>query len=744
MDTSNSPFDAPMNTSARAGAGGIDLMHFVHLLLGHKWKIMFFVSVVTVVTVVMVKPMRSIYQAETTVMIETSHNNYVQLEPFYGGNTQNREYMATQYEIIRSRHLAEKVIDRLNLVRHPEYDPRQQVVEPSLISSLLAKVLGKSQDTQPKPPPVPDEQIDAMVKQRLLRTFKSSLLVIPLYGTHLVKIGFTSNDPVLSAQVANAVADVYIESYLESRLAATKKATNWISERVSELRDNLQESEQRLQDYKEQESLVDVQGVRTLDSAELTQLREDFIDARQARVNAENLYRQVASYEQLNLNQLMAIPIIFNNDSVQRLVEQKNSAQRTVVELSKRYGPKHPKMISALAIQKDIDQDLDAQMRSVSKAIINNYQSNVRNEQNLQGQIDQARDRLQSVSRKEVKLRELEREVETNRQIYDLFLSRGKEADESSRIEQPHASIVDPAVPPPGPIGPNKKKFVIAAFLFSGALSCGLIILLDLLDSTLRTNDDIENKLGMPVLGFLPLVKLAKNQFAFRAFSEEDQFGFMESIRSIRTSLIMSGLEKPFETIVVTSSVQSEGKSTVALNLAEAMGQMEKVLLIDADMRRPALARILGMPSSSLGLSNIISGKVRVNECIHRLPDSNIDVILAGTIPANPLEMLGSKEFNELLRFLNTQYDRVIIDSAPVHVVSDAKVLSSKADTMVYVVKASSTQVRIAKKGLSLLQNVNAPLSGVVLNQVDLNKSSNYDPYYSIYKQQYGYVTSSS
>lgn len=182
----------------------------------------------------------------------------------------------------------------------------------------------------------------------------------------------------------------------------------------------------------------------------------------------------------------------------------------------------------------------------------------------------------------------------------------------------------------------------------------------------------------------------------------------------------------------------------MALNLAEAMGQMEKVLLIDADMRRPALARMLGMPSSSLGLSNIVSGKVKVNECVHRLPDSEIDVILAGTIPTNPLELLGSKKFSELLNSLNATYDRVIIDSAPVHVVSDAKILSSKADTMVYVVKANSTQIRIAKKGLALLNDVHASVSGVVLNQVDLNKSSQYDPYYSIYKQQYGYVASNS
>ena len=243
------------------------------------------------------------------------------------------------------------------------------------------------------------------------------------------------------------------------------------------------------------------------------------------------------------------------------------------------------------------------------------------------------------------------------------------------------------------------------------------------------------------MLGFVPLIKSNKSKYAFRAFSDDNpDIGFTEAIRTVRTSLVLASLENPFKVIIVTSSVPGEGKSTLALNMADAMGQMEKVLLIDGDMRKPTVGKALGLPSSTVGLSNAIVGKAKLDSCIQRIPGMQIDILSSGMVPSNPLELLGSMRFKQLLEELKQRYDRIIIDSAPLHIVSDAKILSSYADSLIYVVKSDSTPLNIVSKGINGLRSVNAPITGAVLNQVDLQKASQYDAYYGVYEQGYGYI----
>ncbi|MGH1485638.1 MAG: GumC family protein [Cellvibrionaceae bacterium] len=740
--SSQSPFSSSaspsnnMESNPVAEGDGIDIQYYVRLLFLNKWKIIFFVGIVTALTVAYVKPMPAIYYTEATMLIETDKANVVGLQDIYSSNTRHRTFLATQYEIIRSRALAEKVVDRLNLVRHREYDGRQKEPKKSLLAQLGLASDDKKEDEGPQ---MSDEEMDAFLRPIITRIVSRSLAVNPVRRTQLVKIGYTSGDPKLAADIANAMADVYIESYLEARLDVTKKAASWLSGRLDELRDNLQSSEERLQAYKERERLVDVEGVRTLDAAELTQLRNNLVVARQARADAQTLYQQAQT---LPVDQLMGIPALLNNPIIQGAVQAKADADRNVADLSKRYGPRHPLMLSALTTQEQLGKELSQRVKSAAGGLRAGYQSALKTEQELERQISNARFRLQNVGRKEVKLRELERDVETNRQLYDLFLSRGKETDETSRLQEPPARVVDSAVAPAYPIGPNKKKFVMAALVFSSGLIVGLIILLDFLKSTVRTSDDVENRLRIPMLGFVPYIKSNKSKYAFRAFGDDsNDMGFAESIRTIRTSLVLASLESPFKVIVVTSSVPGEGKSTLALNMAEAMGQMEKVLLIDGDMRKPTVGKALGLPSSTVGLSNAIMGKAKLDSCTQRVPGMQIDIMSSGMIPNNPLELLGSSRFKRMLEDLKGKYDRIIIDSAPVHIVSDAKILSSYADSLIYVVKSDSTPLNIVSKGVKSLRSVNAPITGAVLNQVDLKKASQYDTYYGVYEQGYDYIT---
>jgi capsular exopolysaccharide synthesis family protein len=727
-----------LGSTITSAADNIDFSRYIRLVMYNKWRILAFVVLVTGIAILLVKPLPYEYEAETTVLIDTNRQNIAGIPDVYNTNTQNREYFATQYQIIGSRSLIEKVVDRLNLTTHPEYDPRQQE-ESKGLGAFLGGIFGGADEDGEY---LTEEEEEFEIRRQLVSYFGRQLSVFPIYGTHMVSIRYIANDPELAADVANAMADAYIESYLEAKLETTQKATSWLSERLAGLRETLEESERKLQDYKESEQLVDVSGVRTLDSAELAQLREDLVDARQARTQAESTYQQVRNYRSLSTDQLLAIPTILNNSVVQRVVESKSAVDRRVADLKRRYGTRHPEMQAALAEQSEINADLASRLRSVSEGITANYRAAVRAERELVSQIDLTRSRLQTVGRKEVRLRELEREVETNRQLYDLFLSRGKETDESGRIQEPPARIIDVAIAPSLPIGPNKAKYIIAALILSLGLSIGLLIVIDMMDATIKTSEDVEHKLKTPMLGFLPLDKENKSEVAFRAFQDEEENStFTESIRSIRTSLILSSLDSPFKVIMVTSSLPGEGKSTIALNIAEALGQMEKVLLVDADMRRPTMAKAIDVDKTSSGLSEIIAGEAKIDDCIHKLSNSETEIITSGAIPNNPLELLSGNAFKNCLELLKTRYDRIIIDSAPVNLVSDAQIISSHADSLLYVVKANSTGASLANKGIKTLRKINAPITGVILNQVDLKKANQYDSYYGSYEKHYAYVS---
>jgi capsular exopolysaccharide synthesis family protein len=274
---------------------------------------------------------------------------------------------------------------------------------------------------------------------------------------------------------------------------------------------------------------------------------------------------------------------------------------------------------------------------------------------------------------------------------------------------------------PGSPFKPNKQLSLLLAFLGSLLLGCAIALVLEILDNTVKSPDDVQSKLGVALLGTLPAIRTDKSG-GFEQFWQQPGSGYAESIRTIRTGVVLSSLDDPARVIVVTSTVPGEGKSTIALNLGAALAQMENTLVIGADLRRPSLARQCGLAPNHSGLTHFISGTAGLDDCIEHLPDLNLHVMPAGIIPPNPLEMIGSRKFVEGLNELRQRFDRIVIDSAPVHAVSDALILASYADSVIYVVQADSTSATQASKGIDSILASNEPLTGVVLNHFDARK----------------------
>jgi succinoglycan biosynthesis transport protein ExoP len=334
----------------------------------------------------------------------------------------------------------------------------------------------------------------------------------------------------------------------------------------------------------------------------------------------------------------------------------------------------------------------------------------------------------------------LQREVQTNRNLYDTFFTRIKQANDSLELQTANARIVDSAVTPSSPFKPRKALLVSLALVLSLMFGALLAFMLDYLDSTFKGAEDVEDKLGVSMLGMVPLVKQKKKEAAGLLFLDDNQKNYAEAMRTVRTSVVLSGIDKPHRTIMVTSSVPSEGKSTSAINLAVAIGQMERVLLIDADMRKPTIAKVLNLPPNSPGLSNLVAGTATLDDCILHMEDANIDVLTSGLIPPNPSELLSSHKFAELLRKFAQEYDRVIIDSPPTLLVSDALLMSKVVDAVVYVIRSDITTHQTVRTGVNRLLAVKAPIIGVILNKVNMKKAAQYYGAYSSYYAYGGYV----
>jgi succinoglycan biosynthesis transport protein ExoP len=642
----------------------IDLRHYWRVLMRFKWGIIGLAIAVTLAAVFFVSAMRPVYKSSVTLLIEQKQGKTLtSLDDVYGAELTGKEYLQTQFEILKSRELAARVVKDLNIAQHPDYIVKASTenVEKSwwqLIDWKQYLPAGHEQN----PTPSDEEKFVALVDKFMLH-----LSIEPIRQTQLVKINFESYDRALTSRVANEMAKAYINSQMEARITLTQNAADWLSTRLGALKANLEVSEKKLQEYREQNNLVEngnKTGVLGLSAEQLTQINQ-----------------------------------------------QVTKAQFKISEISQRYGEKHPALIQA-----------KLELGEAQRAF------------------NEAKDASIELSRKEFKFQELQREVQTNRNLYDTFFTRIKQANDSLELQTANARIVDSAVTPSSPFKPRKALLVSLALVLSLMFGALLAFMLDYLDSTFKGAEDVEDKLGVSMLGMVPLVKQKKKEAAGLLFLDDNQKNYAEAMRTVRTSVVLSGIDKPHRTIMVTSSVPSEGKSTSAINLAVAIGQMERVLLIDADMRKPTIAKVLNLPPNSPGLSNLVAGTATLDDCILHMEDANIDVLTSGLIPPNPSELLSSHKFAELLRKFAQEYDRVIIDSPPTLLVSDALLMSKVVDAVVYVIRSDITTHQTVRTGVNRLLAVKAPIIGVILNKVNMKKAAQYYGAYSSYYAYGGYV----
>lgn len=721
---------------------GLDIRWIWRVIWGHKFSIAGLTLLIMIVSALMVFRQTPLYRAQATLQIE---HNQAQISPVQNAVTSSQDYWRyyeTQYGLIKRRAIGERVVKTLG------YQAPGDVLDEAAPATLEAdspeapEEQGWSwkslfpEEWFPTPPPLTPEQ----KYNGLVNWIVGSISVQPRRNSQLVDIGFVSADPEQAATIANAVAQAYIDDNLAGRLEMNDAATSYLNEELIGLKRKLEASEARLQAYLDEKQLVDVQGVDSLLNQELTLGTSKLAEARKERARAEVLLQQIQRARAQGEDRLVDIGALTDHPQARASYEAYTAAERTAEELSNRYGPLHPRMKQAQSDKEAARAVLQRQLMIAANALERDYQAALEAERLARQDLDQSKDRLRDVDRSEFEYQRLQREVETNEQLYDRFLTQIKESDASERVISANARIINRAMVPTAPFSPNKRRAVMLAMVLGLMISIGLAFLLDHLDNTFKSVEDVEQKLGIPVLGVLQKIKLDGDDKTdpIRHFRENKNSVFSEVIRTIRTGVLLSSLDDRKKIMLVTSSVPGEGKTTVSMNLANALSEMRSVLLIDADMRRPMVAKALESEGRKLnGLSQFITGERKLSECIHRLdPEADLYIMPAGVIPPNPLEMLSSKRFDEALDKLAEKFDHIVIDCAPVLAVSDAMVLSRKASAVVFVIKSDSTPIQAVRNGLKQMQRVGANIVGGVINQVQ-NKTRRYYGKYSNYGGDY-------
>lgn len=572
--------------------GGIDLRHAWNVVSRRKWAILALAIVATLLTALVVYAMTPIFRAAAILNIQSEQANIVSIEEIYGLDTRNKAYYNTQAAILKSRPIAAKVLEKVG-------------APPRVTNKAASRFKFNWRSLLPfKAPIPPGGPVEYDLTEARISSYLSGVSIEPIRDTQLVNVIYESPDPRLAAAYANAHAEAYIESILDARMSVQQSASSWMSERVDELRVNLQESEAKLQAFREQERLIDSEGFRALPTLEITDLSSRLVNARRRLSATKIAYLQVYGNESASIE---SVPAVLDNNAVQGFRRVQAAAEQKVAELAKRYGPKHPKMIAAQSELSEATENLLGQQRDVAGGIRAEYLAAQAEVAALEADLSGAKDQYQEVSRKGSTLAELQRDAETNRELYELFYGRLRETAQTGDLDSVNARIVQPAIAPMVAFKPKKPRATALAFLLSLMAGIGAAFLLERLNNTIRSSADVEDKVGLPLLGMVPLLTGAARKNAGAAIYDEKEKGFGEAIRTIRTGVSLSSIDDPHKIILVTSSIGSEGKSTVAMNLAMAFAQVEKVLLVDADMRRPSVARELGLDRSQPGLSELLA-----------------------------------------------------------------------------------------------------------------------------------------
>jgi len=642
-------------------------------------------------------------------------------------------YMETQLRIMRGRDIAQRVAEKLDLSKAPEFNGRGPT--PTSLARGIAtikyyaawpyRLVVSSPVAAPDPlastsgPIAESNHGDALV---------SRLAVALVRGSQLVDLTYDSSDPAFAAQAANAFAEEYVAQNLALKVAALENAATWLTGEVARQQRLVQESERGLALYREKQDAGALDSSQNIVVARVNQLNDAVTKARTDRITREGLWRQIQAAGQ----DAESISAVIANPFIQQLKGQVTQLQQDESRTSERYGEKHPDFLKVASQLANAQRQLEGEIKKAIVTAKNDYDAAVTQERVLQESLNDSKAAATDLSRKGVDYSVMERETQSNREIYNQLLTREKELRVVANSRTNNVRVVDRAEVPGAPFTPNHRSDWLYALAFGLVIGVGMAVGLDYLDDTVKTPEDVTRRLKLRFLGLVPSIPGLQHPL----ISGPVPHDFGEAYRSIRTALASQFTSAGTKVVLVCSSQPLEGKTTTSVNIAMALAVGgSRVLLIDADMRRPSVHKALRM-TNDRGLSQLLAGQARMREVVQRTHDPNLLTITAGRTPANPSELLASDRMRALISGLEAgPFDWVIIDSPPVLAVTDAVILAPLVSAVTFVIGAEMTRWRLAERAIETVLSSNPRRMLAVLNKVDFGRNRYY--YSRYYGHQY-------
>jgi capsular exopolysaccharide synthesis family protein len=647
----------------------------------------------------------------------------------------------TEARILRSDLLALQVIKQLNLDRMPEFGGHGQS-SPSALE-LTTDAL----------------EPDSARANALLGAFKGNLRVVLEPNTRIIDIHYSSPNKELAARVVNTLANTYIEQNFKTRFESTMQASDWLSRQLVDLQMKVETSEEKLVKYQKDHQILGIDEKQNITTAKLDELNKELTSAESERMQKEAIYRLAESGDTESASSVSVGAAWQGKTSettsplLDKLEGTKADLKIQIAQMGTQFGPAYPKIAQMNNQLQEIDAQIQSEMKKVGGRLRGDYVASLQRENMLRTALEEQKQEDNKLNESAIEYSFLKRDFETNRTLYEGLLQKLKEAGVTAGLRSNNIREVDIARTPAAPSEPNIPRNLGFGFVLGLTSGIGLAFLLEGIDNTVRTPEQAQEISGLPSLGIIPLapkstaettsksngLAVASTKEAIELITQSRPLSQMaESYRALRTSLLLTSVGAPPKTILITSALPREGKSTTSINTAIVLAQKgTRVLLIDADLRRPSIHKTLGM-GPRIGLSNVLTGGATLQQATVRstlLP--NLFILPAGTPPPNPSELLASAPMFDLLAEVREQYDHVVVDTPPTLSVTDAVVLSTRADAVVLVIRSAQTTKPALRRARDILAQVNARVAGVLMNAVNLESPDYY--YYYEYQGKYGH-----
>ncbi len=708
------------------------LYDYLLILRKHQWLILSFMLAVVTITAIGTFRMQPVYIATSRIEIDRENSNIL---PFQGTDsydymTDLENYIETQSKILTSETLALQTVRSGILSGQTDF-----ASDPSTSDALSTGSLANM-----KPPPE-------------LGAFLGSLSVKRVPNSRLMDVSFESTSPLLAAQIVNAHIKNFIEQNFQSRYDATTRASTWLTDQLNDWKIRVQKSEDARIAYERQNQIWALDDKQNVTSQRFSDLNKQLTDAQSERMRKQSLF------EFARAGEMDSVPQIRDNPAVQDLLRKRTETYSQYTDALNQYGPNFPKVQRLQSLLKEIDVAADKEKKTAIARLENEYREALQREQILTRALDQQKTEVNQMSERMVQYSILKREAETNKALYDGLLTKLKEAGISAGLRSSNIRIVDPAMVPTYPARPAKTRNIALSFLVGLVGGIGLALLREYMDNTVKSPDDIETLAHLPSLAVVPTftesngdrprVKLLKgastngHEKRIELVAQHlPKSQMSEAFRALRTALLLSQADHPPQVILVTSALPREGKTTAAANLAVTLAQLgDRTLLIDADLRKPGVGRLLNLGSGKYaGLSSYLAGVSSLDLVTIQHPAiPNLSAIPTGPLPPNPADLLSSHKLTDAIAELRTKFKFIVIDSPPIMAATDAVILSVKADGVLLVVRSGETPKEAFTRTRDLLLSVKCHILGVVLNAVDSTAPDYYYSYrYYPYSQGYG------